>query len=88
MVFEEDIAALDPALKQILEKELANGNVVFETWRGWPKPETICIALGRPFSVPHLSLPEGVEFREVNDPHYWKAEYRHEPSHHMLVCHF
>jgi hypothetical protein len=88
MVSKEDIAALDPALKAILEKELGHGNVVFETWRGWPKPETICVSLRRPFLMTHLPLPEGVAFREVNDPHYWKAEYWHEPSHHMLVCRF
>jgi hypothetical protein len=88
MVLEEDIAGIDPALRPILEKEMARGNVVFETWRGWPKPETVCVAFTRPFAEPSLPLPRHVVFREVNDPHYWKAEYWHEPSHHMLVCHF
>jgi hypothetical protein len=30
----------------------------------------------------------GVTFRNVNDPHYWKAEYRDESLREYLVCGF
>ena len=87
MVDEEHIVALDSALQLILQTELAKGNEVVETWRGWPEPESVGVALGRPFRVDHV-LPTGVVFRNVDDPHWWKAEYAHEPSCHLLICRF
>jgi len=88
MVANEDIAALHPALQPILRMELDSGNKVVETWRGWPAAETVCVALGRPFLVSDVVLPADVVLRSVDDPHYWKAEYEHRPSRHLLVCRF
>ena len=30
----------------------------------------------------------GVVYRELNDVHWWQAEYEHTPSGHYLVCGF
>jgi hypothetical protein len=88
MVMKEDIAALHPALQAILSTEIALGNTVVETWRGWPAAESVCVALGKPFLSVTAPLPADVVFRNVDDPHYWKSEYEYGPSHHLLVCRF
>lgn len=88
MAVDEDTAALHAALQPILRMELACGNTVVETWRGWPAAETVCVVLGKPFLATRMALPTDVVFRKVDDPHYWKAEYEHGPSRHLLVCRF
>jgi hypothetical protein len=88
MVFPEDVAALHPALQTILQAELSAGNAVVETWRGWPTSDAVCVMLQKPFVVEHAALPDGVVFRDIDDPHYWKSEYEHRPSHHLLACRF
>ncbi len=87
--FPEDIDALTPKLRPLLDAELDAGNVVVETWRGWPSATTVAVALRHPFRCNSRdSLPDAVVYRDVDDPHYWKAEYVHEDSGHMLVCRF
>jgi hypothetical protein len=87
MIEPQDIEKLCSDLRQILDAELSSGNEIVETWRGWPKPETIGVMLGKPFKTKHDAI-SGVVFREINDPHWWKAEYYFEPSNHILACRF
>ncbi|HLU40546.1 MAG TPA: GNAT family N-acetyltransferase [Planctomycetota bacterium] len=68
------LARLVPALKAIVDAELAAGNEVVETSTDWPEPGSILVRLRRPFCVAH-GTPEGVRYAELNDPHWWKAEY-------------
>ena len=82
----EHLARLCPPLAALLQAELDAGNRVVETSTQWPTPLSIWLA--RPFLCPPAKLPEGVTYRDVNDPHYWKAEYVHEPTRHMLACRF
>ena len=82
------LAELNGELRKILEREIAAGNGVVETYAGWPKQESIFVMLAKPFLVEHQKLPQGVVFRELNDPHYWKAEFVFEPSEHILACRF
>jgi hypothetical protein len=82
------IAALCPELRQFLDAELAAGNQIAETSAGWPKPHSIFVMLALPFKTTPPALPSGVTYLEVNDPHWWKAEYDHAPSGHLLGCRF
>ncbi|WP_442510071.1 hypothetical protein SH528x_001677 [Novipirellula sp. SH528] len=88
-LFPEDIDELNAELRRLLDAELSAGNVVVETWRGWPSAKTVAVALRCPFRVPAKdAVPDSVVFRDVDDPHYWKAEYVHSDSEHMIVCRF
>ncbi len=82
------LAELNGGLRGILQREIAAGNEVVETYAGWPRDESIFVMLARPFLVEHQELPEGVVFIDVNDPRYWKSEFSHEPSAHILACRF
>lgn len=82
------IDQLCPELAELLTAELAAGNQIVETSMGWPRPESIVIGLSKHFLARPATLPAGVVFRELNDPHWWKAEYEHEPSGQMLICRF
>src|SRR5262245_22493946 len=85
---QSELAQLCPELREIMELEIEAGNEVVETHAGWPNAASIFVSLRRPFLVKPHTLPSGVVFREVNDPHWWKAEYFHEPSAHILACRF
>jgi hypothetical protein len=88
MVNEEHLTELCDQLRVLLDAELAAGNAIVETFKGWPLDGSIFVMLGSPFRCRPASLPEGVTFREINDPHWWKASYQHEPSQHCLACRF
>lgn len=75
-------------LRALLQAELAVGNIVVETAEEWPQPGSIFVMLGKPFLARPAALPRGVVLREINDPHYWKAEYVDENSAHVLACRF
>jgi len=75
-----------PELKVLLEAELKAGNKVVETSTGWPKPSSILVMLAEPFKAEPLRTPKGLRFNNVNDPHWWKADYFHEASGHALAC--
>lgn len=68
------LAVLHPALQALLAAELAAGNEVVETGQGWPDPDSVFVRLRRAFGALPQPLPEGVSYRELNDPHWWKAE--------------
>ena len=85
---QETIQSLCPHLQPLLAAELDAGNEIVEVWRGWPHEQSIFLSLDQPFLARPDVLPTGVEHRDVNDPHHWKAEY-HCPAHqHVLVCRF
>lgn len=78
---------LSQPLKQILQSELQAGNTVRETSSGWPEPESIFVLLGSPFILEY-QITQPIEFREINDRHYWKAEYFDAEHKHLLACGF
>jgi hypothetical protein len=82
------IAQLNPTLRGILEAELAAGNTVVETWGGWPANGSIGVQLEKQFRSKTNDLPPNVRYREVNDPHYWKAEIESIEQPHVLTCGF
>jgi RimJ/RimL family protein N-acetyltransferase len=80
------LGALHPSLRTILEEELAAGNAVVETGAGWPDPDSIFVRLRDQFRTRPTTLPSGVEYTELNDPHWWKAEYSSASPRHILAC--
>lgn len=73
LVDQRHIDWLPPPFRAILDAEIARGNHVRETWEGWPENGTGVI-LARSFGADY-PLQDGVQYRYVNDPHYWRAEY-------------
>ena len=74
-------------LVPLVERELAAGNSVAETYRGYPAAG-VNVWLGLPFRAKHTELPAHVVFNNVNDPHYWLAEYACTKHGHVLACPF
>ena len=77
---------LSPRLKAIVAEEVAAGNRVSETSQGWPYPETVFVGMAKPFTKKYDV--SGLAYTELNDRHYWKAEYLDEATKHLLVCRF
>lgn len=73
-------------LARILREEVEKGNRIVETASGWPRPETIIVFLAKPFIGDYRHLP--LTYTDVNDSHYWKADYSDEQSGHILACKF
>jgi hypothetical protein len=81
-VDEARIARLCPDLRRIVEAEISAGNWVAETWEGWG----LVIMLGAPFRARHAS--DELDYRDVDDPHYWKSEYHCKAHHQRVACRF
>ncbi len=76
-------------LNEILQLELKAGNKIDETYEGdWPSPNSIMIFLEKPFITPILRNLQDISFNNVNDPHYWKAEYVDLNNKMWLCCKF
>ncbi len=86
MKTQEHIDTFSLILTKILNQEVELGNEIVETSKGWPCEKTIIIILERPFMT-HNTF-ENVEYRNVDDPHYWKAEYVDHSTKHVLACRF
>lgn len=70
---------LCPALNAIIESDLTHGNAILETSKGRPKHESVFVRFARPVTA---NTPGGMDRRDVNDPHYWRAEiYDHRSGH-------
>jgi hypothetical protein len=88
LIRQAHISSLHPSLQPLLANELSLGNSVAETAQDWPKHGSIFIMLALPFLAPVEHLPEQVTYHEVNDPHYWKADYFQSETKHILACRF
>jgi hypothetical protein len=80
------LEAFSETLKQLLAEELSAGNQVTETSSGWPKEQAIMVFLKTPFHKKYKA--DNVRYNELNDRHYWKAEYVDETTGHVLACGF
>lgn len=71
-----DLACRLPAgLRSALIKELAAGNwIVSISDTGWPNPGSVVVTMHERFHVTRRAPPQGVSWRSVNDPHYWREE--------------
>jgi hypothetical protein len=79
-------------LKGILDLELQAGNKIVETYESkdstFPMPNATMIFLEKPFRTPIQREFKNIEFRNINDPHYWKAEYFDKDNTQFLCCGF
>lgn len=85
------IDKLSIEMKEILEKELEAGNEIVETSQGIftnASTEHIFIFLKYPFKSKIKNNLNGIVYREINDKHYWKAEYTDEKNHQTSACNF
>ena len=82
------ISRLNSDLSIILEKEISAGNKVDETSSEWPIPDAIFILLEKPFITDINDRPDNVEYTEMTDTRYWKAELFETNSKHILACRF
>jgi RimJ/RimL family protein N-acetyltransferase len=80
------LTALHPALRTILQAELAAGNEIVETGGGWPDRDSVFVRMRHPFRTRPMPLPDGVAYNELNDPHWWKAEFTSRSPRHILAC--
>ena len=84
--FKENIENYSSKLTKILNQEVKLGNEIIEISKGWPDEKTIIIFLKKPFIAEYRL--ENVEYMNVDDPHYWKAEYVDHSTKHVLACKF
>ena len=85
------IDKLSSEMKEILKKELEAGNEIVETSQGRftnASTEHIFIFLKYPFKTKIQNNLNGIIYKEINDRHYWKAEYTDEKNHQTLACIF
>jgi hypothetical protein len=78
---------LCPELDALLRDELAAGNAVREAGPALGSPGTL-VLLARSFRAQPETLPPEVCLVPVNDPHWWKAEYRCRLHPDVLACPF
>ena len=83
---ENAAAQLCAELRGLLEAELAAGNGIAGVGRGLHGRDAVLVLLSGPFRVKPISLPTDVEWRAVNDPHWWKEEYFHVPTAQCLAA--
>lgn len=79
------LAKLHPDLMAIVNRELAMGNEILETGQGWPDPDSMFVRLKLPFKTAPNEVPDTVEYLEVNDPHWWKAEFHSLSPRHIVA---
>lgn len=83
------IVRLNKKMKQILNAELAAGNEVRETFKGGfskASPDHIFVFLKYPF-MDRYDIP-GIIFREIEDRHYWRAEYDDDENNQTIACNY
>lgn len=66
---------LPAGLRSALIKELAAGNWIASiSDTGWPHPGSVVVTMYERFHATRRAPPQGVSWRAVNDPHYWREE--------------
>jgi hypothetical protein len=78
---------LCPELEVLLQAELAAGNSVRETGPA-PGSDGSLVLLAHAFRVEHPVISPEVDFVAINDPHWWKSEYRCKLHPDVLACPF
>ena len=79
----ESATKLCPELQAILRAELQAGNAIAESWSDWG----LGVLLRDPFHQAHDHSGR-IVYRDLNDPHYWKAEYSCPDLQQIVGCRF
>ncbi len=85
------INELSNTMKEILDNELKCGNKIKEIYKGRftnIPDDSIFIFLEYPFKAEIKNDLESVVYRNINDRHYWKAEYNDTVNNQTIVCPF
>lgn len=85
------INELSNAMKEILDNELKCGNKIKEIYKGRftnTPDDSIFIFLEYPFKAEIKNDLESVVYRNINDRHYWKAEYNDKVNNQTIACPF
>ncbi|MGN1037412.1 MAG: hypothetical protein ACI4PX_06530 [Ruminococcus sp.] len=91
MINPDLIKKLSHNLNMILEDELKAGNTICETSSGSfsdSKDNHLFIWLKFPFKTAIRNDLDGIVYRLIDDPHYWKAEYDDIKNNQTLACNF
>ena len=91
MVDNNIIEKLSANLYAILQDEIAAGNEVCETSTGGFSnclDNHLFVWLKYPFKTPIRNNLPGIVYRNIDDRHYWKAEYDDTENHQTLACKF
>lgn len=86
-----DVAALGSLaepLRRLVDAELGAGNTITDADVGRLGSGVVFVLLARPFAETRTTLDDGVLRVEINDPHWWKTEYRHPATGHVVACRF
>lgn len=87
LINQDHIDSFSKRLKSILDNEIRLGNEINETAKDWPYKNGISVFLRQPFKEYYHLFP-GIEYKDINDPHYWKAQYFDSATNHLLTCGF
>ncbi|WP_084548623.1 hypothetical protein [Brachyspira alvinipulli] len=80
---------LSDELGKILYRELKAGNMIREiSVGGFADENHLFIFLNASFISKAIKNSENIEYIEVNDPHYWKAEYIDLKNKQTIACPF
>lgn len=88
--FIELASKLDSRLMKLLEAELDSGNFICSVSSGWPSKNGVIIQLTNKMNL-NYELEGGVNYKHVNDPHYWIHEFTtfngdNSESYDLLIC--
>ncbi|MEI0489090.1 hypothetical protein [Brachyspira pulli] len=80
---------LSDELEKILYNELKSGNTIREiSVGGFEDKEYLFIFLNKPFIEKVIKDTKNTKYIEINDPHYWKAEYTDIQNKQTIACPF
>ena len=78
---------LCPELDALLQAELTAGNTIRDTGPA-PGSDGTLVLLAHTFRAHHQALSPEINLVAINDPHWWKSEYRCKLHPHVLACPF
>lgn len=73
-------------LQAILDAELAAGNRIVEV-TDWPPKCELLVILARDFLTKSTEDAD-VSLHQIDEPHYWRAEFRYRGGLQVLACRF
>ena len=80
---------LNNELEKILYSELKAGNGIREiSVGGFGDEKHLYIFLNKPFIEKIIKYTKNTKYIEINDPHYWKAEYTDIKNKQTIACSF
>ena len=89
MIEHSSLERLGEEIKQIIQSELTVENVIKEAFPGGfseASDDHIFVFLKIPFRKKYNI--SGIQFREIDDYQYWKAEYNDDINHQTIACNF